>query len=75
MATRETLTRWVDYARQNDSIILYDAAYEAYISTPDIPHSIFEIPGRGTWRSSFAASARRPASPARAVPSRSIPSR
>jgi len=45
VATRETLTRWVDYAKRNNSIILYDAAYEAYITTPGIPHSIFEIPG------------------------------
>jgi LL-diaminopimelate aminotransferase len=35
----------VDYARANDSVILYDAAYEAFISTPGVPHSIFEIPG------------------------------
>jgi LL-diaminopimelate aminotransferase len=39
------LQKWVDYARQNDAIILYDAAYEAYISDPIVPHSIFEIPG------------------------------
>ena len=45
VATRETLGRWVDYAKQNGSIILFDAAYEAYIGTPDVPHSIFEIPG------------------------------
>jgi len=45
VVTREVLTRWVEYARQNNSLILYDAAYEAYISTPGIPHSIFEIPG------------------------------
>jgi LL-diaminopimelate aminotransferase len=45
VATRETLARWVDYAKRNNAIILYDAAYEAYISTPGIPHSIFEIPG------------------------------
>ena len=45
VASRETLARWVDYAKQNGSIILFDAAYEAYIGTPDIPHSIFEIPG------------------------------
>lgn len=45
VATREMLTRWVDYARQNQSIIFFDAAYEAYISDPEIPHSIFEIPG------------------------------
>jgi LL-diaminopimelate aminotransferase len=45
VATRETLSRWVEYAQDNDAIILFDAAYEAYISTPEIPHSIFEIPG------------------------------
>jgi LL-diaminopimelate aminotransferase len=45
VVTREVLTRWVEYARQNNALILYDAAYEAYISTPGIPHSIFEIPG------------------------------
>lgn len=45
VATREQLTRWVDYARANDTILLYDAAYEAYISDPAIPHSIYEIPG------------------------------
>lgn len=44
-ATKEALTRWVDYARENQAIILYDAAYEAFISEPDIPRSIFEIPG------------------------------
>lgn len=45
VATREQLTRWVEYARANDTILLYDAAYEAYISDPAIPHSIYEIPG------------------------------
>lgn len=44
-ATREQLKVWVDYARKNGSVILFDAAYEAYISQPDIPHSIFEIDG------------------------------
>jgi LL-diaminopimelate aminotransferase len=43
--TRQRLTKWVDYARKNQSIIFYDAAYEAYISDPAIPHSIYEIPG------------------------------
>ncbi len=42
---RKTLTGWVEYARKNESIILFDAAYEAYIRTPDVPHSIYEIPG------------------------------
>lgn len=43
--TREMLVTWVDWARKNDATILYDAAYEAYIRDPDIPHSIFEIDG------------------------------
>lgn len=45
VASRETLGRWVDYARRNGSIILFDAAYEAYITDPAIPHSIYEIEG------------------------------
>ncbi|MEI6138470.1 MAG: LL-diaminopimelate aminotransferase [Mariniphaga sp.] len=45
VATKEVLKKWVDYAIQNKSIILYDAAYEAYITDPTIPHSIFEIEG------------------------------
>jgi LL-diaminopimelate aminotransferase len=45
VASRETLQRWVDYARANGSLILFDAAYEAFISDPSIPHSIFEIEG------------------------------
>ena len=44
-ATRAELTAWVDYALKNDAVILYDAAYEAYIRDPEIPHSIYEIPG------------------------------
>ncbi len=44
-ATRAQLTAWVDYALANDAVILFDAAYEAYIRDPDIPHSIYEIPG------------------------------
>ncbi len=43
--TKEALTRWVDYAKANDATILYDAAYEAYITDPTVPHSIYEIPG------------------------------
>ena len=43
--TRDALARWVDYARTNHSIILFDAAYEAFIEDPDIPHSIYEIEG------------------------------
>ena len=43
-ATREQLTAWVEYALANESVILFDAAYEAYISDPKIPRSIYEIP-------------------------------
>jgi LL-diaminopimelate aminotransferase len=45
VATREQLTRWVEYASEREVLVLFDAAYEAYISQPEIPHSIFEIPG------------------------------
>jgi LL-diaminopimelate aminotransferase len=45
VATGEQLARWVDYARQHDALILFDAAYEAYIGDPKIPHSIYEIDG------------------------------
>ena len=45
VASREQLSRWIDYAREHDALLLFDAAYEAYISDPDVPHSIFEIPG------------------------------
>ena len=41
--TYNELRKWVDYALENDAIILYDAAYEAYIQNKDIPHSIYEI--------------------------------
>jgi LL-diaminopimelate aminotransferase len=44
-ASREELAKWVSYARENDAIILYDAAYEAFIRDPSIPRSIFEIEG------------------------------
>ncbi|CCH65226.1 L,L-diaminopimelate aminotransferase [Richelia intracellularis HM01] len=45
VATKENLQVWVDYARANESIIFFDAAYEAFITNPTIPHSIYEIPG------------------------------
>lgn len=47
-ATRAQLQTWVDYANAHDAVILYDSAYEAFITEPDIPHSIFEIPGAET---------------------------
>jgi LL-diaminopimelate aminotransferase len=43
--TRNALKRWIDYARANEATILYDAAYDAYIRDPDIPHSIYEVEG------------------------------
>ncbi|WP_017655556.1 LL-diaminopimelate aminotransferase [Fortiea contorta] len=45
VATKAHLQAWVDYAKANNSIIFFDAAYEAYITDPNIPHSIYEIPG------------------------------
>ncbi|HEX6987806.1 MAG TPA: LL-diaminopimelate aminotransferase [Planctomycetaceae bacterium] len=45
VASRDYLKRWVEYAKANDTLILFDAAYEAYITDPDVPHSIYEIPG------------------------------
>ncbi len=45
VATRAQLERWVAWARANDALILFDAAYEAYISDPDLPRSIYEIEG------------------------------
>ncbi|MCR5534818.1 MAG: LL-diaminopimelate aminotransferase [Bacteroidaceae bacterium] len=42
---KEQLKTWVDYALQHDALIFYDAAYEAFIQSKDVPHSIYEIPG------------------------------
>ncbi len=42
---RDSLQAWVDYARRHDAVILFDSAYEAFITEPDIPHSIYEIEG------------------------------
>ena len=46
--TKDQLRRWVDFANQNGSIILFDAAYEAFIENENLPHSIFEIEGAKT---------------------------
>lgn len=46
--TKERLQQWVDYANKNGAVILYDAAYEAYISEKGIPHSIYECEGART---------------------------
>jgi LL-diaminopimelate aminotransferase len=45
VATKAQLTAWVEYARRNKAVILYDSAYEAYIRDPAIPRSIYEIEG------------------------------
>lgn len=46
--TKDALQAWVDYANKNGSLILYDAAYEAYISEENVPHSIYECEGART---------------------------
>jgi len=48
VATKEQLKSWIDYANANSAVIFYDAAYEAFITTPGIPRSIFEIEGART---------------------------
>ena len=45
MATKKQLEKWVEYAKANGAVLLYDAAYEAFITDPDLPHSIYEIEG------------------------------
>lgn len=45
---RDQLKVWVDYANENDAVILYDAAYEAFITEEEVPHTIYEIPGAKT---------------------------
>ena len=47
-ATKEQLKTWVDYANEHGSVILYDSAYEAFITEPGIPHSIYEVEGAKT---------------------------
>ena len=46
--TKAQLQEWVDYANKVGAVIIYDAAYEAYISEPDVPHSIYECEGART---------------------------
>ena len=48
VATKDQLQKWVDWANANKALILFDAAYEAFIRTPGIPHSIFECAGAKT---------------------------
>ena len=53
VASSERLSRWIDYAREHDALILFDAAYEAYIGDPAFPHSIYEIPGAAEYAIEF----------------------
>ena len=46
--TKEQLQKWVDYANENKAVIIYDAAYEAYISEDNVPHTIYECDGAKT---------------------------
>ena len=46
--TKDELQKWVDYANKVGTVIIYDAAYEAYISEPDVPHTIYECEGART---------------------------
>ncbi len=45
VVTKQELRKWVNYALKNDALIMFDAAYQAYIRDPEIPHSIYEIRG------------------------------
>lgn len=57
--TKDQLKVWVDYANEKGAVILYDAAYEAYISEEDVPHSIYEIPGARTCAIEFRSFSKR----------------
>lgn len=52
---REALNQWVEYANANDAVILFDAAYECFITDPALPRSIFEIPGAETCAIEFCS--------------------
>ncbi len=53
--TREGLRKWVDWANSHGAVILYDAAYEAFVSEPGLPRSIYEIPGAKTCAVEFCS--------------------
>ena len=53
--SREQLKKWVDYANANDAVILFDAAYEAFISDPTLPKSIYQIEGAKTCAIEFCS--------------------
>ena len=65
--TRDQLKAWVEYARKNNAIILYDAAYECFISDGELARSIFEIDAPASAPSRSAPSPRSQASPAPAA--------
>jgi LL-diaminopimelate aminotransferase len=65
--SRASLARWVAWAKQHEAIILFDAAYEAFVREPGLPRSIFEIRARARWPWNSAASPRRRASRAHAA--------
>ena len=67
VASRDTLKKFVDYAKANDTIIFFDAAYEAYITDPAIPHSIYEIPGARECAIAFRSSSKNGTGSARTV--------
>lgn len=52
---RDGLKAWVDYANENGAVLLFDAAYERFITEPDVPHSIFEIEGAKTCAIEFCS--------------------
>ena len=70
VASREQLTGWVRYAQEHKAILLFDAAYEGYISDPEIPRSILKSPARPNARLNFAVFPRPAASPVCAAVSR-----
>ena len=53
--TKDQLQKWVDYANEREAIILFDAAYECFITDPTLPRSIFEIPGAKTCAIEFCS--------------------
>ena len=73
--TVEQLQAWVEWAKARDAVILYDAAYECFVSQPGLARSIYEVPGAGRWPSRCAASPRSQASPAPAAVIPSYPRR
>ena len=60
---KQELKKWVDYALENDILILFDAAYEAYIRENNVPHSIYEIKGAKQVAIEFKSFPRQPALP------------